>query len=115
MAKNALSMKELTEETKDVERERVPRYWVKQPLFHCPMSPYIMWHYNLIYASCPLARNHRDMGICEKCCLKGDSKKQDKKQTKDTHYNKKETPDVAKREKESIPKIGKTYNSDSDK
>jgi hypothetical protein len=116
MAKNVLSMKELnkTDQEPVVEKERFPKYFVKPPCFTCPLSPYIMWHHNFRYVTCPVTRNNRDMVTCEKCSLRGDGKMLEKRNNKDRTTNEKQPQKVEKRDKETIPTIGKTYNSDKD-
>lgn len=102
------SIKELMtdDETQQVDLERAPKYGVKKLKFSCPLSPYIMWHYELIFASCPVCSAQRDMPSCVNCRYKeGRQGRQERKKQE-------KTPIVeVKREKASIPKIGKTYHS----
>jgi len=73
--------------------------------FSCPVSPLILWNHGLIYSSCPICPEQRDMGACDNCPLKGQMKQRQK-------VKQKKTIEVERRKKEPIPKIDKTYNSD---
>jgi hypothetical protein len=90
--------------------ERTLKYVTNKPKFSCPVSPYIMWHYGLIYKECPLASEQRDMGVCDKCHLKGDSTTKGKKKRKRS-YSKSKTK-IEKIRKEPIPNVGKIYISE---
>lgn len=113
--RRVLSIKEVMNadnESFAIENERMPRYIIKPPKFSCPLSPDIMWHHDLQYASCPLCESERDMLECEKCKHRGDGTFKAKRHKKHKHNNKKDRPKVEKSSKESIPKIGKTYVSE---
>jgi hypothetical protein len=108
------TMKELVDSKRSVHIEptRMPKYIVKKPKFFCSLSPYIMWHHNLMYKECPIGPEHRDMVACEKCKCKGDSKAKTKTSKKGGYRRRKDIPRIEKRSKEQIPKIGKTYTSE---
>lgn len=76
--------------------------------FSCPESPHVLWHHDLIYKSCPMAYEQRDMGACSTCPLRGEMKGKDGKNIiKKTAIQEKER----NTKKEATPKIGKTYTS----
>ena len=80
-----------------------PKYIIKEPKFSCGISPYIMWHHNLIYKSCPLIEPQRNMSSCNKCVL---NLAKSNNKIKDNN-----TTIIGKRNKEPIPNIGTTYIS----
>jgi len=94
-----------------VSYENQPRYVIKQPEFFCPLSPLVMWHHGLSYKECPIGPEQRDMVSCERCKCKGNSKIKTKSSKKRRPRRKKDIPQIEKRSKGSIPKIGKTYTS----
>lgn len=111
--RRTLSIKELmsTEEGSiTIEPERMPRYIIVAPTFSCPLSPYIMWHHGLRYASCPVIEAERDMPECTKCIYRGNGKIKSSRNSNQRH--KKSIPKLEKRSNEPIPKIGKTYTSE---
>lgn len=76
--------------------------------FSCPEASGILWHHDLIYKSCPLAPEQRDMGSCDRCPLRGEIKGKDNKNIiKKIVVQEKER----NTKKELVPKIGKTYTS----
>ena len=89
------------------ETNNAPNYITKKPDFYCPVSPYIMWHHNLEYKFCPLVQDHRDMGACANCKLKGSKVNVKVKK----YINKNATQKKENKKKEAIPKIGKSYIS----
>lgn len=112
MAKNSLSLKQSNKSKKSagIEPERMPNYLIKPPKFSCPVSPDILWERDLVYTSCPLAPDQRDMGTCANCRLKGESKARVKSK-RDSVQQKVVKQKSEKKKKEQIPVIGKTYVS----
>ena len=93
------------EEEEQVDLERAPKFGVGRIRFSCPISPYIMWYRGLMFASCPVNINNRDMPACAKCMYKGATTQEKKKQEK--------MPIIEiKKERTAIPKIGKPYHSE---
>ena len=112
--RNRPSMKEMTNGSQPEEpKERIPNYITKPPKFFCPVGGWgIMWHHGLMYSSCPLAANQRDIkGHCEKCVHKG-SKQESKSDRNDRQEEKKPIVEIVRKERTAIPKIGKTYTSE---
>lgn len=73
--------------------------------FTCPVGTNIPWYCGFEYKDCPLNENSRDYGQCKHCKLnvpKFNSK----------NKNKKDIQVVEKKQREPIPNIGKTYNSE---
>ena len=111
--KNKPSVEELITRKENelaLESKRMPKYTTKKPKFSCPLSPHIMWHRGLQYASCPIGEHERDMPSCSKCIHKSD-KTQVKSSKKSKPIRRKKTPNVERKNKGPIPKIGKTYHS----
>ena len=79
--------------------------------FQCPISTYILWHHNLIYQSCPVCAEQRNMNTCNNCPLRGEVDKKLHKDVKE-YKPKKATEEVERKSKEPIPNIGKTYSSE---
>lgn len=77
-----------------------PNFSIKSK-FYCPISPYILWHHNLVFKECPMLEKDRDMPSCKRCIFGENISKKYRKNTQK----------VVKRNKENVPKIGKTYNS----
>ena len=88
------------------------RIITRKSKFYCPESPYIAWHYGLIFAECPVCSEDRDMNECEKCPLRGEGKFKSRKSKKQRY--KKDIPKLERRGKEPIPSIGKTYIGEED-
>lgn len=86
-----------------------PRFSRRKSKFYCPESPSILWHHGLIYAECPFNEENRDMEECENCSLRGKAKFKGGKNKKRRY--KKDISKLERRNKEQIPKIGKTYSS----
>jgi len=111
--RRTLSIKELSgAESVTIESERLPQYVIKQPDFSCPLSPQIMWHVGLQYATCPIVDTERDMPECARCKCRGDSKFKAKSNKKPRPRHKKSNVRVEKASNDSTPKIGKTYVSE---